>query len=337
MKFRCLKIIVVCFIFLIFIFSCKTKNISGINDESKHAKDPIEAWVFSGIFKGDQQKHNIGFTYILVHSYDINSNKEGMSAFLTLADFTTKINISDVAYSDFDPDSIPDFLPVKFQLSDGNECWKITGEDGCFRLNANMSKYPGSMIRLRIKNDSKRYRLPDSFNQFSDGARLFIYPSINISGKVKLNKEKYKVSTNSNYWKIWNAADFINKDQRVEQFVIHTEKSEETILITIKLSKDGSLNKYIGYTINSSTDEIKKLDNLSITVLDFWTSKASGKKYPLSMKINIPEKNQEIILTPEFNEQEMTLLKSATWIGFGKIITKSPDKELKGDALMFIN
>jgi hypothetical protein len=324
-------------ILLIFFSSCRISQRNYIPDEAIHVRNPFEAWAFSGIFRDDEKKSVIAYNCIVTHLFDKTIDKEAISAFLTITNPLEMKSVSEVTQNSINADSILDSLALKFELVNENNLWKISGENGNYKIFANMTNHPGSMIRLKTVNKSGCFLMPDSLSEFYDGAKSFILPLIRTTGKIKLCGNSYKIIGNSNYWRVWNASDFINVNQRIGQIIIHTDSTGGVVVITLKLSKEGIITKYCGYRISSETNSISILENISVKCNEYWKGEASKKKYPLFLNVYIPESDTEIILSSEFNNQEMSLLKSVMWIGFVKAKIKENGKDKFEDALIFLN
>lgn len=323
-------------VIVINITSCKISQKSKIADEAVHIGNPLEAWVFSGIFN-DDKKNITGYSYIITHTGDKSSNIESFSAILTLTDHNTKKIVSETCYTTLNSDSITEFPPLKFIFSNEFNRWAVTGKHGNNKLSAVMTNFPGSKIRLKTSDYSGNIRIPDSLSDSYEGAKTFIYPLIKTKGKIKINGNSYKIKGNSNYWRIWDASGYINNNKRTGQIIVNTDTSGGGLLITLKLSKDGTINSCYGYKINSLTKNVTVLENLSVKCDEFWKSEISGKRYPLSLQINDPGNDIVITINAEFREQEMTLLRSAMWIGHVKFFMNEKEVEKSGYALMLLN
>jgi len=91
----------------------------------------------------------------------------------------------------------------------------------------------------------------------------------------------------------------------------------------------------LGYTIKDSSQYYTSNRRLTIEAKNYWKSERSGKLYPLTFTIQLPNNEKTIYIRPTIENQEMNAKKSSFWMGAIECI--DPEKKVKnGSGNMYI-
>jgi hypothetical protein len=91
----------------------------------------------------------------------------------------------------------------------------------------------------------------------------------------------------------------------------------------------------LGYNIKDSSHYYASNRRLTIEAKDHWKSLKSGKSYPLTFIIQLPNNEKTIYIRPLIEDQEINANKSSFWMGAIEVI--DPEKKVKnGSGNMYI-
>ncbi|HWO42672.1 MAG TPA: lipocalin-like domain-containing protein, partial [Candidatus Eisenbacteria bacterium] len=217
-----------------------------------------------------------------------------------------------------------------------NEDWEVRGEGA------------GHWIRVRTADDGLALRLTslkppalhgrDGLSQKAEGeGRASYYYSLTrmlTEGEITAGGKTEKVRGLS-----WMDHEFGSNQLSDDQvgwdwFSIQLEDGTEFMLYLIR-RRDGTIDPYSSGTIvdRSGATRHLSLKDFKVEVLDHWKSRRSGARYPMRWSIMVPSAGAELLIAPEFPEQELVTNRSTRvtyWEGAVRISGAVAGKAVAG-------
>jgi len=119
-------------------------------------------------------------------------------------------------------------------------------------------------------------------------------------------------------------------------FSIQLSNNTEMMLYLIRDATGKVVSTYIGYIGADASDTLLPASVLHVTVLNHWTSQATGATYPSGWRLEIsdPHLRASLTLMPELQDQELRAFQStgnSYWEGAVSIQGRSGDSAVHGE------
>jgi len=194
-----------------------------------------------------------------------------------------------------------------------NEDWSLTNKDKTHWLKAVES---GTGIELRLVPEKKmvihgKNGISKKGSEHGNASHYFSYTRMNTSGTVFLKGQAYKVRGIS-----WMDREFSSNQLNDELagwdwFSLKLDNSTELMLYQLR-RKAGGTDPFSSGTLVSTDGRTRhiKREGFVITPLSQWTSKRSHITYPAGWKLELPDFEIQLTLSPDLSDQELYNLRS---------------------------
>jgi len=133
----------------------------------------------------------------------------------------------------------------------------------------------------------------------------FSFTNLATEGVIKIGNKKYKVTGKSWFDREINSDYDASVVKGWDWFAIMFDDNTEVMIYRIR-DKDGKIDKssYAVFIDENGEKEALNFDEISFQILDYYVSKKSNAKYPVSFRIKIPAKGVDIVISPYVRDQE---------------------------------
>ncbi|MFZ5998692.1 MAG: lipocalin-like domain-containing protein [Nitrospirota bacterium] len=134
----------------------------------------------------------------------------------------------------------------------------------------------------------------------------FSYTSMETKGVLRIGSTTFRVTGKSWFDRELSSRGLGKSQTGWDWFALQLDDGREIMLYLIR-NKDGSIDRYSSGTVVYKSGSYRHLpvDDFSITVLDRYTSKKTGARYPSQWEIKIPSEELTLKITPLLQDQEI--------------------------------
>ncbi|MBX2860199.1 MAG: hypothetical protein KTR14_03125 [Vampirovibrio sp.] len=167
-------------------------------------------------------------------------------------------------------------------------------------------------------------------------SHYYSYSRLNTHGTLHINGKSHPVTGQS-----WMDHEFGSNQLTDEQtgwdwFSIQLDNNMELMLYILR-QKDGGADPNSGGTLINANGKSRyvPLTEFNVIPIDEWKSPRSGGTYPMGWKINLPEENINLTITPAFPNQELhTQIPNGItyWEGACRVTGTVQGKKITGQA-----
>ena len=252
----------------------------------------------------------------------------GNAIFVTLLKFPSK---------NFQHDSkffIPPFHRVKhnYSLLDENFSGNILlheSDEGYYYIKTTLSK-----LKTKIKFYPKKGIVPigprGELSSDIDKGSGYSMPGLEVEAVIDGMSDKpiYGEGHFDHFW-----ADKHGEDH--DQIVAHTDLGYDFTITYFHESKDWR-ERLSGSFINISYPDktYETVTGYNYEIIEWWYSDDSKRKYPIELKIEIPEKNIELSIVASRPNQEISIMGTNQWMGFCSVKAEIQGKSTEGWAFV---
>jgi predicted secreted hydrolase len=323
-------------------------------EEAPHPKNSLEWWYVTGHLKDSKTGQTFGVEYVFFH-FNPTGKQDYQMAHFALTDPQTQ-----QFYYDYDLGKLPAPLAATLPLSltEANtravtkaaQTWTFAGQEGRYHLQARMNApapgQPGPAINLTTTptKPALLHGGGTGYEQYGPVAQAgyYSYPRLATTGTVEVTGKTHEVTGELWYDRQWNCGGVNKKDVAWDWLSIQLdEPREELMLYTVHQTKTG---QHIGGgTHNSPQGENRHLNeaDFQLEPLTYWTSPASGKKYPATWRVQVPSQGYDLTVEPLVPQQELNLrvfkvFKLSYWEGMCRVKGTHHGRPVAGQAYVEI-
>lgn len=197
--------------------------------------------------------------------------------------------------------------------------WKLElGDDGSWQLIARGAKYA---LRLQLTSAkpwifhgengaSQKAAGEGNASHYYSGTRM---PS---RGEVQIEGRTYAVTGESWLDREWASNQLAEGQVGWNWFSLQLDDGSELMLYQMRL-RDGGLDPFSSGTFiaRDGTTRHLRRDDYTLTARKFWTSKATGGRYPIAWELVVPSLELRLSVTTPVENQELVLQPIAYWEG----------------------
>jgi predicted secreted hydrolase len=303
------------------------------DDEGAH-RDLTEWWYYTGHFSATEasgKQHSYGFELVIFQA--LRSDLPPV--------YASHFAISDISRGEFHYDqrqfiaSTP--LPTHASTPGINVHvgdWQIHGINGHDHLVADMTNYA---INLNL-TDRKSPILHNGNGLITYGLAGFSYyysrTRMAVTGTLEDHGQSLQVTGLA--WMDHQWGNFLTSANNVwDWFSIQLNDTTEMMIYIIRDASGKTILTYVSYIDQQGHDRIVAPNALQTTVLNKWTSPATGITYPSGWRlaINDPQLHMMLTLTPQLKDQELVTHESTGntyWEGAVEIQGQHNGKPISG-------
>lgn len=155
------------------------------------------------------------------------------------------------------------------------------------------------------------------------------------SGRLVLAKREVAVAGTSWFDHEWASNSLTPEQIGWNWFSIHFNDGTELMLYQMRL-RDGAIDPQSSGTFIAADGSTQHLNRTtySLTPTRWWTSKATGGRYPVGWKIEVPSLSLTAEVTTPLDAQELVLSPVAYWEGMIDIRAQRAGKSLHGEGYL---
>jgi predicted secreted hydrolase len=141
--------------------------------------------------------------------------------------------------------------------------------------------------------------------QPGNASYYYSYTRLNTGGKILLNEQEFEVSGYSWMDREWSTSALSDDQVGWDWFALQFNDNTEIMYYQMR-KKDGTSDVYSkGIVVNKNgSSKLIKKDQVYLEVKEYWES-PSGIKYPSGWKLDIPDENIKLEITPAIKNQLM--------------------------------
>jgi predicted secreted hydrolase len=194
---------------------------------------------------------------------------------------------------------------------------ELTGENE-FELRA-ITNFGALRLHLRAAKPPAIHGENGVSLKTADGSAASHYYSLtrlDTSGELTLNGTKHQVSGSSWFDHEWSTSQLGRGHAGWDWVCVQWENGAELMLYRMRLA-DGRADPASSGTLIQPDGTTKHLraSDFQMTPLEFWKSKTSGGRYPVTWKVAIPGEKIEFTLSPALDDQELRINPITYWEG----------------------
>jgi predicted secreted hydrolase len=183
--------------------------------------------------------------------------------------------------------------------------WRMTGLVGRDRLDVHGTQF-ALALDLTDTRSAPVLHDGDGWVDFGPAGGSYYYsrPRMSAAGELVLERERLAVQGTAWFDHQWG--DFIAVGSGGwDWFAVNLDDGTDLTLSLVRAA-DGSLPLVYG-TLASGDGSVRHLarDQFSVTAIGSWTSPRTGAAYPAGWRINVPDAQLTIDLTPTVTDQEL--------------------------------
>jgi len=306
------------------------------DDHGPHPAFRNEWWYFTGNLT-DTESNRFGFQLVFFRNALSPKNPERTSAWGSNQTWMAHLALTNVSGKKFY--SFERFSrgakelagakakPFQVWLYD----WSITESNGHWHLHAKADNI-GLDLKLKpIRQPLLQGQdgLSQKSNEPGNASYYYSIPRLAAGGEIKLDNKIHQVTGLSWLDREWSTSALGENQAGWDWFSLQLSDGSDLMFYRLR-SKDGTADPHSSGTLLQKDGEIIRLnaDAVQLQELEWWDSPAGGS-YPIRWKLEIPEQDIELTVSPALKNQELDLL-IRYWEGAVEVSGKKSGKQLKG-------
>ena len=215
-----------------------------------------------------------------------------------------------------------------------NGSWTVRLEaDGVFHISADNER---AAINLRLESSKPPViHGEDGFSRKAAGdehaSHYYSLTRLVSSGELRVGGRTYQVRGESWFDHEWATNQLTPEQVGWDWLSVHFDDGTELMLYQIRL-ETGAADPGSSGTLIERDGSAKHLarDAFNMTPNAFWTSRATGAKYPVGWRVEIPGEAMQLSVTPAVENQELALMPLTYWEGAVEIKGTRAGKPING-------
>ena len=304
-------------------------------DEAAH-KDLTEWWYYTGHMNATMPNgttHHYGFELVIFQA--LRSDLPPV--------YAAHFAISDVTRGEFHFDQrrliepnavIPNGTSTSgINVSVGD--WTIRGLNGRDSLSAAMANYTMHIDLLGLKPPTLHNG--NGLITYGLGGFSYYYSRTRMALSGTLLDHNQALQVTGEAWMDHQWGNFLSLGGGGwDWFSIQLQNNTELMLYFIRDATGNVISTYVGYIDQYAVDHLLPANELHSTVLEHWTSPATGATYPSGWRLDIsdPVLHLSLTLTPELKDQELLVYQStgnSYWEGAVSIQGQDAGQTIRGE------
>jgi predicted secreted hydrolase len=310
------------------------------NDHGPHPDFRTEWWYFTGnLTTGDNRKFGYQFTIFRTalskekpeRKTDWNSNQIYMAHFAVTDIDGNKFYFDEKFSREGNNLAGAEINPFKVWLED----WQIiqTEDRAAFDLPVMSIKAKSENVEINFKLEAVKpivlqgdEGLSQKGNQPGNASYYYSYTRLKTKGKIILDGKEFSVNGFSWMDREWSTSALSEDQTGWDWFALQLNDNTEIMYYQMRKNDGAPDNFSKGVYVNKDgTSQLLKKDDVILNVNDYWKS-PTGEQYPSGWRLQIPEKEMDLNITPAVKNQLMDVA-VRYWEGSVKIEgTKSGSK-----------
>lgn len=187
-------------------------------------------------------------------------------------------------------------------------------------------------IRLFIDRDGNRLSLVMTPIKpwFPTGGKGggYVYPRLSARGTLVMAGKKEDVSGRALLTHVWGDA----VEEGEDSFLVQLEDGTDLDINVYHDPRGAALQEGRRAVISRPDGGVEALQGFGFTVLSWWTSPKSRRRYPAGWEISMPGQGPVLTLSPTVPDQELRAMGIAYWLGTCTVTAAYQGQEIEGRA-----
>ncbi len=273
------------------------RPISLPGDEASHT-DPVEWWYYSGIME-DESNDAYGFHFVIFQATSPETGVAGYMSHASVFDVGGERREQSVRFGvDAQPQPAAGF---DFSLAD----WTLSGNDGTHSFAATTDTF-GFNLTVEATKPAVLHNETGYLEALNGWTYYYSWTDMDLHGTLTVNGQELAVTGEA--WMDHQWGDFVvsGYPSGWQWFAVSMDNNYELMVAEARES-DGQVITYSTLVDPSGAATHIDGEDITIDVLDTWTSPHTGGEYPAGWRITIPAHEISMTLTPLLDDQEFTL------------------------------
>jgi predicted secreted hydrolase len=286
-------------------------------DDFSHDAFRIEWWYYTGNLKSERGRHfGYQLTFFRV-GLEGDSPIENASKWKVDQIYFAHMTVSDIHEKKFyfferiNRKGIKNAGAESDRFKIWNSDWSLTADGKKQKIKAQENETGIELNLTPIKNRVFHGENGISIKGSDKGnaSHYFSLTRMQTDGSVFIKGKEFKV-VGSSWMDREFSSNFLNPSLvGWDWFSFKLDNQTEIMLYQLR-QKDGGIDPHSSGTLISADESSQNISKFSISPKSSWTSEHTGVTYPAIWKINLPESDTHLQVTPDFSDQELYNLRS---------------------------
>ncbi len=266
-------------------------------DEASHT-DPVEWWYYSGIMQ-DEGGNDYGFHFVIFQVTNPETGDAGYMSHASVFDVEEGLREQSVRFGvGAQPQPTAGF---DFSIAD----WTLSGDDGTHSFAATTDTF-GFNLTVETTKPAVLHNKTGYLEALNGWTYYYSWTGMDLRGTLTVNGQELDVTGEA--WMDHQWGDFVvsGYPSGWQWFAVSMDNNYELMVAEARES-DGQVITYSTLVEPSGATTHIDGEDITIEVLDTWTSPHTGGEYPAGWRITIPAHEISMTLTPLMADQEFTL------------------------------
>ena len=266
-------------------------------DEASHT-DPVEWWYYSGIME-DENNNDYGFHFVIFQVTNPETGDAGYMSHTSVFDVTTEHREQSVRFG-VGAQAQPQ---TGFDFSVGD--WTLSGNNGTHSFAATTDMFAFDLA-VKATKPAVLHNETGYLEALNGWTYYYSWTRMDLSGTLTVDGRELAVTGEA--WMDHQWGDFVvsGYPSGWQWFAVSMDNNYELMVAEARES-DGQVIIYGTLVDPSGTTTHVDGEDVTIEVLDTWTSPHTGGEYPAGWRITIPAHELSMTLMPLLDDQEFTL------------------------------
>ena len=214
------------------------------------------------------------------------------------------------------------------------DSWSVqTGPDGAFHLKAD-SKEAAIDLRLeatKLPAIHGEAGLSQKAASAGHASHYYSLTRLRTAGQVQIRGEAMAVSGESWFDHEWATNQLAPQQIGWDWLSVHFNDGFDLMLYQMRLESGAADPASSGTLIapDGATTHLRSTE-FRLTPTEFWTSEATGARYPTGWRVELPEQGMQLTIRAVLKNQELALLPLAYWEGAIEVNGTRAGRAIKG-------
>lgn len=266
-------------------------------DEASHT-DPVEWWYYSGIME-DENNNDYGFHFVIFQVTNPETGDAGYMSHASVFDVTAEHREQSVRFG-VGAQAQPQ---TGFEFSVGD--WTLSGDDGTHSFAATTDTFAFDLT-VEATKPAVLHNETGYLEALNGWTYYYSWTNMDLNGTLTVDGRELDVTGEA--WMDHQWGDFVvsGYPSGWQWFAVSMDNNYELMVAEARES-DGQVITYSTLVDPSGATTHVDGEDVTIEVLDTWTSPHTGGEYPAGWRITIPAHELSMTLMPLLDDQEFTL------------------------------
>ena len=279
-------------------------------EEAVHPKNPLEWWYLTGHLKDVDTGQEFGVEYVFFY-FTRNGKQEWQMVNFAISDPAQQRFYYDYKYDKL-KHTPPTGLPLNLSQRKDDQTWTLGGQEGRYHLQARIVAPAGQALDLTTEplKPVLLHGGGTGYEQYSPTFRAgyYSYPRLSATGTLEVNGQTHRVSGQMWYDRQWDCTTIVSRAVGWDWLSIQLDQPQEELMLNILRDKKANQQTYNGSFFGAEAqNQHLGAGDFTLEPLTYWTSPASGRRYPQKWRVVVPAQGYDLVVEPLLPQQELGL------------------------------